>query len=330
MSKISNYPHGFTNGVTIRGIPITIAYPGKVFYVNNSTVLAATDDGVAGADSPNNGGTYQRPFATIDFAIGQCVANRGDIILVMPGHAESITSATTLAADVAGVAVVGLGTGTDRPTLTYTTANTATINVSAANVSFKNILFVGNFLSIASAITVGAAPWCTIEDCEFKDTSAILGFLSAVTTTVSVNADHLNLINNRIHSIATTRTVSPVIILGTMTGLTAKDNRVVCSVAHNNVSQFISHAALVMTDLHVTGNTVFCVNTDTATGAVLLSTTATTGSGMISHNRVRALDVAAAIMVTATAVQYGLFDNLYIGDGTSNSGFVLPAIGSDA
>jgi hypothetical protein len=329
MGKFSNYPHGFTAGVTIRGMPITIAYPGKVFYVNNTSVLAATDDGIAGADS-TSAGTYQRPFATIDYAIGQCVANRGDIILVMPGHAETISSATALVADVAGVAVVGLGAGSDRPTLTFDTANTATINVSAANFSFKNILFVGNFLSIASAITVGAAPWCTVEDCEFKDTSAVLGFLSAVTTTVSVNADHLHLINNRIHSIATTRTVSPIIILGTMTGLTAKDNRVTCSVAHNNVSQFISHAALVMTDLLVTGNTVFCVNTDTSTGAVLLSTSATTGSGMISHNRVRALDVAAAIMVTAAAVQYGLFDNLYIGDGTSNSGFVLPAIGSDA
>jgi hypothetical protein len=329
MSKFSNYPHGFTNGVTIRGMPITIAYPGKVFYVNNTSVLAATDDGVGGADS-TSAGTYQRPFATIDYAIGQCVANRGDIILVMPGHAETISSATALVADVAGVAVVGLGTGSDRPTLTFDTANTATINVSAANFSFKNILFIGNFLSIASAITVGAAPWCTVEDCEFKDTSAILGFLSAVTTTVAVNADNLNLINNRVHSIATTRTVAPIVVLGTMTGLTAKDNRVVCSVAHNNVSQFISHAALVMTDLLVTGNTVYCVNTDTATGAALLSTTATTGSGMIAHNRVRALDVAAAIVVTATAVQYGLYDNLYIGDGTSNSGFVLPAIGSDA
>jgi hypothetical protein len=329
MGKFSNYPHGFTNGVTIRGMPITIAYPGKVFYVNSTAVLAATDDGVAGADS-TSAGTYQRPFATIDYAIGQCVANRGDIILVMPGHTETISSATALVADVAGVAVVGLGTGSDRPTLTFDTANTATINISAANFSFKNILFVGNFLSIASAITVGAAPWCTVEDCEFKDTSAVLGFLSAVTTTVTVNADHLHLINNRIHSIATTRTVSPIIVLGTMTGLTAKDNRVVCSVAHNNVSQFISHAALVMTDLVVTGNSVYCVNTDTATGAVLLSTTATTGSGMIGHNRIRALDTAAAIVVTATAVQYGLFDNLYIGDGTSNSGFVLPAIGSDA
>jgi len=323
----SNYPNGFANGVTIRGIPIAQAHPGKVFYVGNSTTIGAPQE-VGGSNG--NKGTIQAPFSTIDYAVGKCTAGRGDIIYVLPGHAETITSATTLALDVAGVAIVGLGTGTSRPTLTYTTANTATINVTAANISVKNILFVGNFLSIASAITVAAAPWFTVEDCECKDTSAILGFLSFVTTTVSVNADHLHILNNRIHQISTTNTVAPIVILGTMTGLTVNDNRVVSSVAHNNVSRLISHAALVMTDLEVMRNRIFSVNTDTATGAALLTTTAITGSGIIADNVVRALDVAAAIMVTATAVQYGLFNNLYIGDGTSNSGFVLPAIGSDA
>ncbi len=323
----SNYPNGFTNGVTIRGVPVTMAYPGKVFWVDGSSVVP-----VVGAVGGSDGGpgTFQRPFATIDVAIGKCTSGRGDIILVKAGHTETISSATALEADVANVAVIGLGSGTARPTLTFDTANTATINVSVANFTFKNILFVGNFLSIASAITVGAAPWCTVEDCEFKDTSAVLGFLSAVTTTVTVNADHLHVTNNRIHSIATTRTVAPIIILGTMTGLTATHNRVVCSVAHNNVSQFISHAALVMTDLLVTHNIVHCVNTDTSSGAVLISTAAITGSGMVMHNRIRALDVAAAIIVTAAQIKYGMFDNLYTGEVTQLSGFVLPAIAADA
>lgn len=323
---LSNFPNGISN-LVLRGVPITQLHPGRVFWVtNSSTTLSETS--VGGADG--NAGTFQRPMATIDAAINKTVAGRGDIIVLGPGHAETITSATTITADVSGVAIVGLGSGTDRPTLTYTTANTATINVTADNVSFKNILFVGNFLSIASAITVGAAAWLTVEDCEFEDTSAILGFLSAITTTVTVNADHLHILNNRIHQISTTNTVAPVIVLGTMTGLTVNDNRVVASVAHNNVARLISHAALVMTDLEVMRNTVFSANTDTATGAVLLTTSATTGSGQIADNIVRALDVAAAIMVTAAAVQYGLFNNLYIGDGTSLSGFVLPAIGSDA
>lgn len=325
LTTASNFPGGFNN-VTIRGIPLTQAHPGQVFWVSNATPTLPGQ--VGGSDG--NPGTFNAPFSTLDYAIGRCTAGRGDIIFIKPGHAETITSATTIVADVAGVAIIGLGVGSARPTFTYTTANTATIPVSAANISIINCLFVGNFLSIASAITVGAAPYFTCDKCEFKDTSAILGFLSAITTTVTVNADFLTVSGCRIKSDATTKSTAPIVVLGTMTGLTLIDNRVVQTVAQNNVSQFLSHAALVMTDALVARNTVHCVNTDTATGAVLVSTTATTGSGIIKDNVVRALDIAAAILVTAGAVQYGLFNNLYIGDGTSVSGFVLPAIGSDA
>ena len=72
------------------------------------------------------------------------------------------------------------------------------------------------------------------------------------------------------------------------------------------------------------------MNTDTATGGILINTSAITGSGIVSGNRVRALDVAAAILVTATQIKYGMFDNLYTGEVTQLSGFVLPAIGTDA
>jgi hypothetical protein len=325
LTTASNFPGGFNN-VTIRGVPITQSHPGQVFWVSNATTVLPGQIG----GSNGNPGTFNAPFSTLDYAVGRCTADRGDIIFVKPGHAETISSATALALDVAGVAVIGLGLGTKRPTFTLDTANTATIAVTGDNISVVNCKFVANFLSIASCFTLGAAANFTLQGCDFTDTSAILDFLAIVTTTVSVNADYLYIGNNKVLSIGTTRTVAPFVILGTMTGLTIVDNQVTCTVAHNNVSQLVSHAALVMTDLLVQGNKVFCINTDTATGAVLLSTSATTGSGIIADNYVRALDIAAAIVVTAAAVQYGLFNNLYIGDGTSVSGFVLPAIGSDA
>lgn len=325
----SNFPNGFAQGVTIRGVPITQAYPGEVFWVNNSTVLAK--GAIAGSDG--NAGTYNAPFSTLAYALTKCTANRGDIIMIMPGHAESITSATALSLNVAGVGIFGLGTGTKRPTFTYTTADTATIRVDAANVSIKGCRFVANFLGVVSAFTLGAvaaAPAFCLEENEFTDTSAVLNFKAIVTTTVSVDANDLAIRKNLIRADATTKSTAPIVILNTMTGLRVLDNEVYNSVAQNNVSQLVSHAALVMTDMIVARNKVYCVNTDTATGAVLVSTTATTGSGLIHDNTVRALDVAAAILVTATAVQYGMFNNLYTGETSLASGFVLPAIGTDA
>ena len=322
-SPASNFPGGFNN-VTIRGVPITQSHPGQVYWVSNAT---PTLPGQIGG-SNGNPGTFNAPFGTLDFAISSCTANRGDIIFIKPGHAETISSATALAFDVAGVAIVGLGAGTKRPTFTLDTAATTTIAVSADNMSISNCRFIGNFLSITSAFTVAAAAYFTIDNCSFTDTSAILGFLSAVKTTVSTNSDFLQVSNCFIKSDATTKSVAPIVVLNTMTGLTLADNVVVQTVAQNNVSQFLSHAALVMTAALITGNKIYSVNTDSATGAFLVTTSATTGSGIIQNNVVRGLDVASALMITAAAVQYGLFNNLYIGD-VGFSGFVLPAIGTD-
>lgn len=322
-SPASNFPGGFNN-VTIRGVPITQSHPGQVYWVSNAT---PTLPGQIGG-SNGNPGTFNAPFGTLDFAISSCTANRGDIIFIKPGHAETISSATALAFDVAGVAIVGLGAGTKRPTFTLDTAATTTIAVSADNMSISNCRFIGNFLSITSAFTVAAAAYFTIDNCSFTDTSAILGFLSAVKTTVSTNSDFLQVSNCFIKSDATTKSVAPIVVLNTMTGLTLADNVVVQTVAQNNVSQFLSHAALVMTAALITGNKIYSVNTDSATGAFLVTTSATTGSGIIQNNVVRGLDVTGALMITAAAVQYGLFNNLYIGD-VGFSGFVLPAIGTD-
>ena len=113
---ISNYPNGFPNGITVRGLPLQQAHPGNVYWVNNSGVNP--DGGANGSDSGK--GTYLRPFSTVDYAIGRCTANRGDIIMVMPGHAEDVGSASAITSDIAGVAIVGLGTGAKRPTFTFT------------------------------------------------------------------------------------------------------------------------------------------------------------------------------------------------------------------
>jgi len=322
-SPASNFPGGFNN-VTIRGVPITQSHPGQVYWVSNATPTLPGQ--VGGSDG--NPGTFNAPFSTLEYAVSRCTANRGDIIFIKPGHAETISSATALSFDVAGIAIVGLGTGTKRPTFTLDTAATTTIAVAADNVSILNCRFIGNYLSITAAFTVGAAAYFTIDNCSFTDTSAILGFLSAVKTTVSVNSDFLQISNCYIKSDATTKSVAPIVVLNTMTGLTLTDNYVVQTVAQNNVSQFLSHAALVMTAALISGNTVYSVNTDSATGAFLVTTSATTGSGIIKNNVVRGLDTAGALMITAAAVQYGLFNNLYIGD-VGFSGFVLPAIGTD-
>jgi len=103
-------------------------------------------------------------FTTIDAAIGACVASRGDIIFVLPGHAETVTASITC--DIAGVSIIGLGNGKLRPALTCNAAIDA-ITVTAANVSIYNLYFLASTLaSVTARINVGAAN-CKIDGCLF-------------------------------------------------------------------------------------------------------------------------------------------------------------------
>lgn len=153
---VSNFPAGFAAGVTVRGMPLLSAYPGKVFWVDSS------------AEHGGSRGTFDRPFPTIDHAVGHCTANRGDIIMVKPGHTETVTAAAGLVLDVAGVAVVGLGTGSNRPTVNFTTAVGADMDVTAANVTLVNLLFTGGVDALTNPVHIAAAD-CALINCETRD-----------------------------------------------------------------------------------------------------------------------------------------------------------------
>ena len=160
--SISNYPNGFANGVTIRGVPITVTNPGETFWVNSTAVLAKGGKG----GSNGNDGTYQKPFATIDYAISRCTANRGDTIVVMPGHSEDIAAATSLVLDVAGVSVIGLGSGDNRPDLNFS-ATGGSVEIDAANVTLYNLTFTADVSAVVVGVNVDAN-YATIDNCEFN------------------------------------------------------------------------------------------------------------------------------------------------------------------
>jgi len=180
---ISNFPSGFMNGVTIRGVPIQQVHPGNMYWVNNSSVLA--DGGIGGSNG--NPGTYTKPWSTIDYAIGRCTANRGDIVVVMPGHVENITG-TDITFDVAGMAVVGLGAGSLMPQIDYDHAD-AEISVTADNVSIKGLRLRAAITVVKVAVEIeDGVDYCSVEDCRFTtETEGTDEFLVSVRTNDASN-----------------------------------------------------------------------------------------------------------------------------------------------
>lgn len=162
----SNFPNGFAAGVTIRGIPLFQAHPGEVFWVNNSTVLAKGAKG----GSNGNDGSRLAPFSTLTFAITQCRANRGDIVVLAANHDDSLAAggAGALTLDVAGVAIVGQGIGTKMAKIKFTGA-TDTIVISAANQSFYNINFEAAVADVAEGLNIGAVNGLSFESCIFTE-----------------------------------------------------------------------------------------------------------------------------------------------------------------
>ena len=129
------------------------------------------DSGSANAsDAAGYGQNPDAPVATIDYAIGLATANNGDVIVVMPGHAEDISTASQIDIDVAGIRILGIGEGRSRPVLTWTAA-AGYIEVNAANSSMENMVLD---LSTAGLAVTGVSFYTSGTDFRFKDMEVIL------------------------------------------------------------------------------------------------------------------------------------------------------------
>lgn len=143
-----------------------------------------------GSDTTGYGANPETPFATIDYAVGQCTADEGDVIYVMPGHAETVSAAGGLDLDVDGISVVGLGQGSLMPTVTLDTDVAADVDVDGANILIENISFESGFADITHGIDVNAAH-CTIRGCRFTEAADDENFLICIVGAGGAASDFL-------------------------------------------------------------------------------------------------------------------------------------------
>lgn len=121
------------------------------------------------ADDTEHGHSFEKPLATIEYAIGLCsTTSEGAIILAAPGHNEGLDSAT-IDFDVAGVTCIGLGEGTLRPRIDFDSTD-AGVDIGANNVTLINL----TFLPSTSAVLIGVDVEDSVKnfkmiDCEFLE-----------------------------------------------------------------------------------------------------------------------------------------------------------------
>lgn len=272
----SNYPQGaWPHGITMGEVPLHATTPGKVFWV------ASTSDVTPGSNG--NKGTERRPFATLDYAMTQCRANKNDIVLIKPGYTESITTNDQIDFTVAGVSVIGLGQGNDRPTFTWDgTDATACIAMEQANCSIRNCLFIASDAGddITGHIRIEADN-CEVAYCEFREGTGQPECCILVSD--AVNRAHIH--HNKATSLVNGAAANDSFV--TLTGATtaATGHQIHNNIVHGTYDQaciWVADATQILSDIYVYDNIL--INTTSNLYAIDFGA-GTNITGMITGNR---------------------------------------------
>lgn len=276
----------FKNGVASFGVPVlpalTLPSTGTAFFVCNATN--------ANGSNGNSGLSPDQPFATLANAISNCTASKGDTIYVMPGHAEACIAAGTITVNKAGVRIIGLGVGRNRPVISFTTATAASFDVTAANVLVQNMVFsMVGVDAITAGINVSAADVAFV-DCEMETANATNQATLAVLTTAA--ADRFRMERCHLHGTADAGSAAAVRLVGG-TAITIRDCIMVG--AYTTSKGPIDNITTAITNLTIDG----CILSNlTALSTVCINLVSTT-TGSVSNCRLSVLSGTAPIVGAA-------------------------------
>ena len=297
-------------GLTITDPTITGLISGDEWYVDSSVSASGAATGWGNA------------VATIDEAINLASANNGDVIHVAAGHSESFTAADGFDVDVAGITIIGYGSGTDMPMIDFLHAN-AEIAIGAACVTIHNINFHSNITGVLIGVSVEiGGDYATISNCRFDvETTTTDEFNTSID--IIAGANNVTVKNNFI-DMGLGGAIQAVLLKGTSAGAKIVDNTIIGDYSTACVAGSV--AASTVVDI---GNNLL-VNGDGANLAtepcVELNGNST---GLIYDNYIVCnLATVAASIVAAKCL---LFENYYNEDisGAGTGGLIGTASAND-
>jgi hypothetical protein len=288
----------------IQGLGNAGPFTGEVFYVAKSGLQARTWLGAR----VNSGNL----FLTLEAALAKCVANRGDVIYICPGHTSTI-GAAGLTINKAGVSIIGLGNGNLRPVFSWS-ATDSVVTISAANVLLKNILTTNTIDEVVSMFLVTGAG-VTLDAVDFYQTTG-----QAIQFLLTTNAADQLTIQNCKHNSTAAANSAQVWIQLVGTDHTRIYNNTIWATANASTSSLAISGSTAVVQCEIVGNRIAWLGA-TITGIINLVTTST---GIISDNRVAggaAVVLAAAIVGDACY----MFEN-YVTNTAGASGIIGPAV----
>ena len=296
---------GLNNGLSVSGMPLIGGYmtTGSVFFV----------DSVTGSNN-NSGLDSDHPVATISYANDLCTANKGDIIFCMPNHAETLSAAGGITLDTAGVSVIGLGRGTDRPEITLGTTEAADVLISGANVTLENMYFDLTAIdALEMAIDINATD-AKVIGCEFLMADGTGQAEEAIN--VAAAAHNAQIIGNKFVA-PDAGGVAAIHMVGGVNKYVVKDNWIDGAFSIACIYSTAASIGLVVSDNYMrnTGANLPCIN---------LGLTSVASYGMVIRNL---YDIVDDTSIAAERVSHGKcmdFQN-FGGADEKVSGLLIPA-----
>ena len=259
--------------------------------------------------------------AAIDLADGASEDDEDSLIVIMPGHAETITGAGGITCDVSGMHIIGMGHYNDRPAFLMDGATTVTGLITAADVYLENLVFNSGHADVVAGIGVTAVgAW--FDKCVWGDNTTNENFLSPIKGTGTTNneADGLKVTNclwssvdsGGLEFIELNADVADFVLHDTeMHGDSATSCRAVLSATGKDL-QRCSILRNVLT-------------TAATSGAIFISNDTSANSGVVAYNLIGHHDTAGEAVGPLAGARW--FENR-ASAADDATGYVLPAVDS--
>lgn len=257
---------------------------------------------------------------TLAAGLQRCRSGRNDIVMVLPGHTETVSDATMFDNLVSGCHVMGVGFGSNRPTFTFSaTGSQWTLDQANVILSNLNIAMTGANGIVKAILITGANT--IITGCDINvGTGASNHALIAVE--FGTGSGGSMLLNNDIHSAADTGATHVIHVGAAVDGLRIEGNDVFAATAGVAVGVIRIEAAATRLRIrhNVLANNLTSAETVISNGAVA-------SSGDISYNAVSSqagAPVSDTIELGASSL-IRCFEN-YGTDTKATSGLLTPAV----
>lgn len=288
---------------------------------NRVTYLRST-----GAQSGDSQDIVARLTTTLAAALAECRSGMGDIVYVLPGHAENVSS-TALSALVAGTRIIGIGdiNRDDAPTFTWN-ATGSTWAIAVKNVYIQGLrLLMDGANGVVAAINITASG-CTLVGNYMRWSSSAALLATTAITVGSAGTDTI-IASNDIYGAAAGVCTDGIVLLGATVPSRTKiiGNHINAAAVSATGLIRVSVAALgVLIDSNV-------INNVTAASIAGISFGNVATGGTCRNNHITVLSTGGVslgvtgITVGGTNNKTGYFNNFVVNDPNA-SGFLAPAV----